>query len=431
MYSLTIHAQTWVKTDAAIAATGSDALLVVGNIGDTIFVSGNDFINKNNLSISLDEGLTWSSSQAFLNDDNGQVNQLVGVNNKVYASVKLPFNDYLYYSSNDLGNSWSLDTIGLPHYYNISTAEKDAFQLKRLSGGYIVAYNSLAITGAYYKHENDVEWQLLSCYPGKVHFDFTFIGNTWFSLHGYTSNDTEKIAMSTDFGQTWTPVSMSGLPNGFTPIFLESNHVNKLYITGSTAGVEANAIYYSEDGGLTWTQSNAHTLTSYPNATITDIYAVGNNVFAGYSPNSGDSITRFILSDSPTPNFQLGNTNNLIVDNSGLFPYVAPVLNFFNTSNKLFIRYLDDLYSSEISISGVNNIPEYRINNRVYPNPFKNSLHIDIETATFIKLYTPSGKKINSFHLTSKKNIIQLDYLVPGIYILQFEDGSTKRILKN
>lgn len=234
--------QNWVQTNAANAAVGSDGYVQVAHLGDTIFALGNDLSTYNNLSVSLDEGATWGPSVSILENDNGQAAQILGVDNLLYIALKLPFDDYLYYHSSDLGTTWVLDTVGLPHYYNMPSTHKEAFVLEKLSNGYVVGFTMIAYNSAFIKHETDTEWTEITTYNGKVHFDFTYIGNTWYSLNGWSMNNAEKITSSTDNGATWNPVPMSGLPTGFEPLKLESNHVNRLFITGSIAGTNANAV---------------------------------------------------------------------------------------------------------------------------------------------------------------------------------------------
>ncbi|EDO27687.1 predicted protein [Nematostella vectensis] len=211
--------------------------MVVGNLNDTIYVSGNDAgkqHGKNSFIYSNDKGVTWSTSQGILKEHNGYVAHYEGVKDRVYASVKLPSSDYLYYYSKDNGTTWKLDTIGLPHYYGIKTAQKDAFNIKKLGNEYVVAYNSLAVNGAYFKKVTDTKWMPLA-FPAnsnKINFGFTTIGTTWFALYGSSGGNDNgfSIAKSTDNGKNWEILTKTGLPSTMIPSKLTSNGTDKLFL---------------------------------------------------------------------------------------------------------------------------------------------------------------------------------------------------------
>ncbi|NNL16161.1 MAG: T9SS type A sorting domain-containing protein, partial [Flavobacteriaceae bacterium] len=69
-------------------------------------------------------------------------------------------------------------------------------------------------------------------------------------------------------------------------------------------------------------------------------------------------------------------------------------------------------------------------NYKVYPNPFNQELNIEIKSVqdTGFKLYTMTGKLVNSGKLNSQINTIDLSSLPPDVYILNIENHSIRLI---
>jgi Concanavalin A-like lectin/glucanases superfamily/Secretion system C-terminal sorting domain len=69
----------------------------------------------------------------------------------------------------------------------------------------------------------------------------------------------------------------------------------------------------------------------------------------------------------------------------------------------------------------------------IYPNPFKNQIAISIPftllNSTAI-IYTTTGKKIKEILLNNLSKIVDLENLLPGIYLIQFENGLVHKIVK-
>ena len=431
--SLSGQAQNWTKTGASQAAIGSSAASFVAcSLNDTIYAStpGNNLYN--NFVFSTDKGTTWSTSHSILEDDYGRIGQLLAVNDRVYAALKLPFNDYLYYYSTDNGANWVIDTAGLGHYYGNPNAEKDAFRLKQMGSNHIVAFNGLGLTGAYVKQIGSPTWQEIFPVTGKSHQDFTWMGNTWFSIKVSGLNDPEKLMKSTDNGATWSAVNFTGLPAGFTPTFLESNHTNKLYMSGGLAGTESNAIYYSTDGGSTWTNSNASTVYADTNAIAWDIFAIEDYVFSKYSYMSGDSVPRYLQSSTSTPNFSFGDATGFTPTDPALYQYLSGSLYFFNAGDVLLSVHLDGIYSTTPGFtgSGISVQEHFAKTLEIYPNPVNNLLNVLSTEPTSYKILNLAGQMVENGILYAGTNQLDLQTLQAGLYIITTENGRSTKIIK-
>ena len=427
LFNLTVSAQNWkgYKVNEKGNIIGA---MVTGNLNDTIYVSGNDGKSFHNSYIySKDKGVTWSEPKGILTEDYGAVAQFVGVKDRVFASLKLPFKDYLYYHSKDNGKTWVLDTIGLPHYYGIKSTQKDAFTLKKLGNDYIVAYNNLTVNSAYYKKIDDNSWKPLTTSTSKVNYGLASLNNAWFSLNPkYLAASNEYITKSTDNGVTWQPIETSGLPSTFSASILVSNKNNRLFLGGSLSSTtNKTAVFYSDDDGKTWLNTNAETLVPFTNNRyIVDIYSIDNKVVVIY--NTGfNSPALYLYSDKETPNFEFGDTSGL-PNNTFAFPNVI-----FNINENIYLNHYNDLYSLENSALNVNRFTKNNSVN-IYPNPLENQLTIKSDKNFNWKISNLQGKTIISgvYQKNQSSKTINLDDLSKGIYIFYTNNGYRKKIIK-
>lgn len=430
LFTITINSQNWKGYDINSKA-GIIATMVVGNLNDTIYVSGNDAgkkHGKNSFVYSKDKGVTWSTSQGILKEHNGYVAQYVGVKDRIYASVKLPTSDYLYYYSKDNGTTWKLDTIGLPHYFGNKSSQKDAFNLKKLGDEHIVAYNGLVINSAYYKKIGDASWKPLTPTNSKVNAGFTSIGNSWFSLNtSFPATDNQFITKSTDNGVTWQPITKSGLPSTMLPKMLVSNGVGRLFLGASIAGItNKTAVFYSDDEGKTWQNTNAETLVPYvAGKQIINIFATKNQVIVTYS--SGFNVPPlFLYSNASTPNFTTG-------DSSGLtsFPFAFPHV-FFNIDDTIYLNHGNDLHSTENKALDIKTFKK-DITVSLYPNPINEQLQLKSTKDFSWKIISILGKTVLSGNYESTQSTVKINLstISRGIYLFSTNKGFSKKIIKN
>jgi len=435
------QAQYWQRTNASVAVSGSDARLLTAHTGDTIFALGNTTSTKNVLSVSTDAGQNWSNGNPiFQNLIDGQlatVSQIACNGARLYAQVNLSSSLYnnLYYYSDDLGATWTIDTAGLDPAFN--PTYKAAYRMKVLSGGYLVAFSDFY--GAFFKHINDNSWTqhlTYSSWNQKGNLDFTYVGNTWYALNLGAANMTDRITKSSDQGLSWTPISISGLPSGFVPSKMVSNHQSKFYMSGTIAGTNANTIMYSNDAGQTWQMTNSDSLANYPNASVylNDLYAVEDYVFATFFPTSGDTVSRILYSHKPNPDFENCSTDGLSIYPANQFSLGPPALNYFHIGNKLFIAYADDIYSSSPGFTGTNQgitLSENQVSKslEIYPNPAKDALCFESSEKGEWAIYTLNGMLIESGQHKAGKNSISLK-IAPGLYIFKAGAAQSKLIIR-
>lgn len=424
------YSQNWkdyqVDVKGKIVAT-----MVIGHLNDTIYVSGNDGSSLfNSFIYSKDKGTTWSEPKGILKDDYGKVAQYIGVKDRVYASLKLPTSDYLYYHSKDNGNTWVIDTIGLPHFYGIKAYKKDAFNLKKLGNEHIIAYNSLAVNGAYFKKITENGWKSLTlpANSNKVNFSFTAIGNTWFALYGSSnaSDNGFSIAKSIDNGKTWEILTKVGLPSTMIAGKLTSNGTNKLFLGAATSGsTNRTAVYYSDDEGTTWKSTNAETLVPYTNGkAIVNLFATNNQVIVSYT-SAFNQPPLFLYSASETPNFAIGNSSGLVN-----YPFAFPHV-FFNIDNTIYLNHYNDLHALDNTSLSVESFTKDFVVN-LSPNPVKNQLNIKSKKDFLWSLTSILGKTVASGkYKNNSENTIDVSNLSKGIYIFSTDIGYSKKILKN
>ncbi|NVK53083.1 MAG: T9SS type A sorting domain-containing protein [Flavobacteriaceae bacterium] len=433
LFTITISSQNWKGYDINSKA-GIIATMVVGNLNDTIYVSGNDAgkqHGKNSFVYSKDKGVTWSTSQGILKEHNGYVAHYEGVKDRVYASVKLPSSDYLYYYSKDNGTTWKLDTIGLPHYYGIKTAQKDAFNIKKLGNEYVVAYNSLAVNGAYFKKVTDTKWMPLA-FPAnsnKINFSFTAIGTTWFALYGSfgASDNGFSIAKSTDNGKNWEVLTKTGLPSTMIPSKLTSNGTDKLFLGAAISGTtNKTAVYYSDDNGATWKSTNAETLVPYTHGkAIINLFATNNQVIVSYS-SAYNVPPVYLYSNTETPNFVMGDASGLTN-----FPFAFPNV-FFNIGETIYLNHYNDLHASNNTTLNVKTFTEDTAI-LVYPNPIKEQLQLKSTKDFSWKITSILGKTVLSGNYQSKQSTTKIDIstISKGVYLFSTDKGFSKKIIKD
>lgn len=432
--SISISAQHW--KDYKVNQKGNIiGNMVLGNLNDTIYVSGSDGSTYYNSFIySKDKGATWSEPKGILIENNGSVAQYVGVKDRVFASLKLPSSDYLYYHSKDNGNTWVLDTIGLPHYFGIKTTQKDAFNLKKLGDEYIVAYNGLTVNGAYYKKIDDNSWKPLSTSSStiaalrNVNAGIVSTTNAWFSLNtSYSITDNQNITKSTDNGLTWQPITKTGLPSTMLPQTLTSNGKGRLFLGASIASTtNKTAVFYSDDEGQTWQNTNAEVLVpSTENRYIINVFATGDQVIVTYSGGYTEP-PMFLYSNLSTPNFSIGDSSGLIN-----FPFAFPHV-FFNIDDTIYLNHYNDLHSMDNSALNVSGYLKNSFVN-MYPNPIKNHLIIESEEDFSWSVITLQGKTVKSGNYQTNQFSKEIDFknLAKGIYIFTASNGYRTKIIKN
>lgn len=435
-FSLTSYSQYWTRTNASIAATGTDARMLSAHCGDTIFGIA-PTTQGYFLTVSEDRGVTWSNGQSIfdtlIDGYTPRIAAIYGIHNRLYASISLANSTYynLYFYSDDLGNNWTVDTAGLSRSFN--PAYINPFEFSELSNGYMVAYN--ALYGAYFKHISSNVWAhqpTSSSWSGTYNLDFTYIGNTWYALNNAQATG-EQVNISTDNGQTWSTINISGIPSTFAPYNLVSNHRDMLYMSGSVAGSTPNRVYYSADNGTTWDSTNTANYGQYGYASVylRDLYAVEDYVFTTFYPTGGDTVSRILTSNTAVPNFSLCDISGLPIYAANVFAFGPPILNYFSIGDKLFISYADDIYTATPGFTGNSGISVEEQSTQhfsMFPNPTSNSIQISVGQPETLHIINSSGQTVFTENLENGENLIQFNLPV-GIYYVRVSNQSEKLVI--
>lgn len=417
-YISTIFAQQWSET-GALAATGSRTYLTAAtNIGDNIFAVSLEQV----LVHSSDKGENWSAPMNTL--PTGTIAFLKGINDYLYASVKVNSNDFELHYSLDKGATWTIDTIGLKQ--NIINTGKLSMKLEYVGNDYIIAYNG---GDAFYKKLGDTDWTTTTIDIEIL--SVTYTSNNWLAIGA------NKILESTDSGDSWNEISTSGLPNDFQGALITSNDNDRVFLSDA-ASSGADDIYFSNDDGKSWTLQNSAGHHTHSSPWISSLYAVDDYIFASIRPQLFQIDTMpYLVSSTNDPNFEIGDPSGLP---TGIITAALPF--FFHSNNKLF-SLATKLYVSEPGFSGnvtsINNF-EYNSNKiSVSPNP----------TSSEITIHLPEGHDysniniLDSFgHIITEQAVLQstslhfnLANLNQGIYMIHITDkqGNTslQKIVKN
>lgn len=434
--AVNLNAQKWTSTLPDNPEEIFKSAIVYGYLNETIFASGNDGVQYyNNFIFSTDKGNTWSSpSPIFTNTSNKeQVVQFLGVKDRMYAAVNSNLG-YKYYYSTDNGSTWVLDSDGLPGKYTASTDPeyKDAFVLAKLSDDYIVAYNTSASNFAYYKKVGDGVWKTLKTYQNdyyNIHTAFTSIGNTWYALNqGYVNNQNEKITKSTDFGETWQPISKSGLPNNFEGGFLVSNNRDKLFYGAGSTDANTTDVYVSEDEGATWVKTNAGELGNVEGETnlISNIYATNNDVIVTYYFPGFEDSPRYLYSNTENVLFKHGDVSGIV----GGGPFMGK--SFFDIDGQFYAMFRYILYTTNTGTLKVAK-RDFTQQIKIHPNPATDIININSEAISFDwKLYNLTGGVVlfgnhNNGSLNGSK--INIGNIGKGVYLLVTSEGYSEKIV--
>lgn len=417
-----LNSQNWKSYDLASKSSIATAM-VIGKLNDTIYASGHRINVANNSFIySKDKGKTWSNATNIFEQNNSVIAQYEGVKDRVYASLKLKTNDYVYYYSKDNGVKWELDTVGLPHLYNIKTYHKESLRLKKLGSEYIAAFG----TSLYLKKYDETEWKEVDVTPnsyGNSLSDIVELGTTWYAL---TSSNDEKITKSTDNGVTWEAVTISGLPEGYKITTLASNGKDKLFAASTATTTHFRDVFYSKDGGSTWLSTNASTIVADEyGRRITNIFAHKDKLIVSYSNGlfKLNDPSVYIYSDSFDPVFSVGNVSDL-PNGSLSFPRV-----FFNIDDTIYLNYANDLRSMDTTSLNIHNL--YKENFiSVYPNPVSDQIIISSSKSFSWKIISILGKTIATGDYNNQNSTINVSDYSKGVYLFKTSLGISKKIIK-
>lgn len=398
----TTHAQYWSATGAK-AAAGAGYMIAACRLGNNIYGVG----NNQTFVWSTDKGVSWTAPS--ITAPSGSFAALYGTGNRIYASIKRTTYDYDLYYSTDNGTTWTIDSAGLPQ--NITKTGKASVYVVHMGNGYVMAYNSGT---ARYKKLGDPTW--LTTNVDAIILDIAYMGNDWYAIGA------NKILKSTDKGGSWSAISTSGLPANFQGNKLATNRIDRMFIsTPPAAGGED--IYFSNDGGSTWTLTNSAGQYSHANPWVGAMYAVDDYVFAAVSPEFANfqDPPPYLMSSANQPSFSLGDTTGL---GEGMTTTSLPF--FFHVGDKLFTM-MGDLYVSTPGFSGTMGVEENSVSVGLYPNPARDAVSINSPFLVFpavIKVYNSVGEVVMEKAVKTEEDKVSLELLSQGLYIIKGADSS-------
>lgn len=405
--SLFPSAQTWQGTNA-LDASGAYYITSSAHLGDVVYASGAGPTAFNNFVVSEDRGLTWSAPMTTFPED--QIATLTGIHGRLYAAVRNVSLAYSYEYTTDNGTSWISDNEGLPDHW--SGTGKAAFNLKAMNNDQMVAYDA---TQLFVKNTASTSWTNRNI--NFVVVDLCVQGDTWFATSA------TEIYKSSDNGITWSPTGTTGLPAGFQGNVIASNGENRLFVSAAPAQGGSD-IYFSNDGGNSWSLTNSSEIFTHSNAWVAEIHAVNDYVFASINPDGTNfnDTPKYIVSSLESPNFSAG-------DAAG-FPegyVVAPIPIYFHIEEQLFALF-QDVFTSTPGFDGAVNVPSVdRESLQVYPNPCNDVLFVQGEIDTPYRILSASGLEVSS---GKSDGVLNTASLSAGMYFLVYQ-GETVRFIKN
>ena len=394
-----LFAQYWESTGALAGAGSSTYLTGATHVGETIFVVS----MEQSLAYSTNQGTTWTKQTAA--KPSGTIAAITGAKDRLYASFKVNTYDYELYYSMDNGATWTIDTVGLPK--NLTQTGKSGMILKYMGNDYILAHN---YSKSVYKKLGDPGWK--STFIDNIIVDISATSDKWLAI------GQAKMLQSTNHGESWTTLGTGGLPDNFQGSLICSNG-SRIYVSNPPAD-GAQDIYFSDDGGSSWTLTNSSGNFSISNPWIQNMYAVDDYLFAAIKPASFIDAPPFIISSTEQPDFSVGDVSGLPTNKTNTnLPF------FFHVGNKLFTMFWD-LYSSEPGFEGETSTTAINVNKvnsnaiSVYPNPAAQTIKLQTNNieVSGIEIYSLTGQKMAVQNII-QNNSINVSSWGSGVYLIK------------
>jgi photosystem II stability/assembly factor-like uncharacterized protein len=407
------HAASWTAVDLGVTSgTGGVRIQSVASIEANLFAGTGDQYNTNGIGILLssDEGQHWSS----VGVNNTDVTALASCGPAVFAGTdhagalyttlnggyawdftndsigdtyvtKMAVNGSVAFAgtfssgifvSENYGQTWTRRNQGLSNLYITALAAGDNMVYAGTMNGRVFS------TG-----NNGVSWtELVGDLPG---VESLAAGGGYIYAGTY-----DGVYGSSDNGLNWTHMDAN----------IGGKRILSLIITGETvlAGTEIGGVYISYDHGGYWTHASGVFSSS-------GVYAFamrGSSVFAGTDP---DGVYQSTDNGAQWSRINTGltftNVRALTVDETNIYA---------GTHGKgVWARSLDEVVSA-----GNNGFDHIDV--KVYPNPAKDKLNIELENFenTDIEIMGMDGRFIRRISLRSPETLIDLTNMASGIYAL-------------
>lgn len=348
-------------------------------------------------------------------------NVLRSAGTRMYVSTLDPFSysSLLYYTT-DGGNTFVLDTAGLPHY---QSGLRPVSTIQYYEGKVIVGIGGdtyfLKDTSASAFHSIDTPTLLV----GGVD-PITFFNDT---LYVWESSSNHLLSYSSDWGTTWT-VRPTNLPFSWnSSVFTADEVTGRLYIAGQGNG--AYELRYSDDHGSTWNLAGniAPYIGLNANNTqqlITTIYAHDPLFYLSLENNNNSSAPDILGS--------VTGFANAACDTLGLPTNAAGAVKgsaFLMHNNKLALALnVIDVYLKDVTV-GIENKSGHEEDLSVFPNPGSTLLKVTTKGKEYseLRVYDALGRPAGTWKAGTRQ--INVSEWQAGVYVLEFifEDGVVTR----
>jgi hypothetical protein len=324
--------------------------------------TGINILTSGGLSVSTDNGITWSSVDMNWTGQSA-VMSLVSKDNYIYAGT---YEDDLFISSN-AGVNWN---------HVVLNNSAGIFQLG-ISGNNVIAYTN-GTGPVWISSNNGANWSVVNSSALVQINDFLNAGNMFYvsgkNGMGYSKNN----------GANWTLAANTGLPSnpdGSKPLTGLVSHNGRIY------GSCIKKILYTTDNGDNWTETNI-SLSNF-----TSVYSMVSYAGKLYASLYGLSDTsKGVINSS-------NNGNTWSFFNDGLGALNVRKL-FVNNQFMLAGTYTAGVYRMPLSVlTGVNNnaetVKDFYLEQN-YPNPFNPETKINFSLIkkdfVSLKIYNSAGK---------------------------------------
>lgn len=190
-----------------------------------------------------------------------------------------------------------------------------------------------------------------------------------------------------------------------------------------TFAISGNEFYYSEYPENKISKIDLTESTPTPVTVIDGLngpFGVTINGSELYFAEYGSSVISIIDISLIDPSISNFDTNLSAAD----LLFVGSDLYVSDFINDLILKY-DDV------VTGVNNISSIVGEILIYPNPVRNSIYFNgITKEVHCVIFNSSGREVKKAKIYDGKQI-DVEDLVPGIYFIQFDNGQSKKFIKN
>lgn len=314
------------------------------------------------LQVSANNGTSWTDITT--DTLSGREDFVVSSGDRLYVATYNNFNAHgLIYYSTDEGQSWILDTAGMPSALFQPPGKADVQRLHAFGNGNLIATFGSA-DGYYRKNITDTEWQIIPDLASLDPLEYCSSGDT---VVAFGSGPT--IMYSTDDGASFQSIAATGLPSVFTTTGVHWDRGQRMYLGIDDFNGSATRFLYSDDFGSSWTDFDIEALvgTNFIGVRqeITAVYGLQENVFFALYNDMANSTADIFGSGNSGQTFAK-DTTGLTVDGFS----TEFVKKFLWNDNRLFsVHSNTDIHYKGLSgpVIGIETPSAEAL--RIFPNP--------------------------------------------------------------